>query len=251
MSSGYSLTGRKALVTGSVAGIGRAIAEAFAEAGAGVVAHGLNSAEVSSVAQKWRDRGFDVVESTADLSTPDGTGVLQNKIGGWGSPDILVLNASIEIPQDWREAGPAEIQEQGMVNLYSPLLMVQAFLPAMLDRGWGRVLAIGSVQEARPNSRHIVYAATKAAQTSFMLNMARNVCAPNVTFNILKPGAIDTGRTHATLSDPARLQKILDGIPLGRVGTPEDCAGAALLLCSDAGSYINGAELHVDGGMRL
>jgi NAD(P)-dependent dehydrogenase (short-subunit alcohol dehydrogenase family) len=234
-----------------VTGIGKAIAEALAQAGAGIVAHGLDQMEVCSVAEDWRGRGFDVVESAADLSTLGGTDILKGDVGPWGSPDILVLNASIEISQDWREAGPAEVREQGMVNLYSPLFLVQAFLPAMIDRGWGRVLAIGSVQETRANSRHIVYAATKTAQTSFMLNMARNTRVPNVTFNILKPGAISTDRTRAKLADPARLQGILDGIPLGRIGTPDDCAGAALLLCSDAGSYINGAELHVDGGMRL
>jgi NAD(P)-dependent dehydrogenase (short-subunit alcohol dehydrogenase family) len=112
-------------------------------------------------------------------------------------------------------------------------------------------LALGSVQEERPNSHHLVYAATKAAQTSVILNLARTVRAPNVTFNILKPGAIETARNRARLADIATQQDVLSRIPLGRIGVPSDCAGAALLLCSDLGAYINGAELHVDGGMRL
>jgi NAD(P)-dependent dehydrogenase (short-subunit alcohol dehydrogenase family) len=245
------LANRKALVTGSVTGIGQAIAERLAQAGAGIVAHGRHHSEVGQRAAEWRARGFDVCVSAADLSEAGGVVALTDDLQAWGAPDIVVLNASIEISETWDEVCVEAMQRQSTVNLHSSLQIIQAFLPAMLARGWGRILAVGSVQEERPNKRHIVYAATKAAQTSVILNMARNVRAPNVTFNVLKPGVIETNRNQATLSDPAKRRDILARIPAGRLGQPGDCAGAALLLCSDDGSYINGAELHVDGGFRL
>lgn len=251
MSSFTGLAGRKALVTGSVTGIGRAIAEALAQAGAGIVAHGLDGKDVRDVADQWRARSFDVCESDADLAAADGVARLKRHLAGWGMPDILVINASIEIAEPWEDASLEAMQKQGMVNNWSSLLLVQAFLPSMLARNWGRVLAIGSIQESLPNARHIIYAATKAAQTSMILNLARNVGAPNVTFNVLKPGVIATHRNVAALASADRQSEILSRTPLGRIGTPDDCVGGALLLCSEEGRYMNGAELHVDGGYRL
>jgi len=251
MSSFTGIAGRKALVTGSVTGIGRAIAEALARAGAGIVAHGLDGQEVQRIAEQWRTHGYDVCESDADLAEPNGVARLKHHLGGWGIPDILVLNASIEIAETWEQVSLDALEKQGMVNIWSSLLLVQAFFPDMLAREWGRFLAIGSIQESRPNARHIAYAATKAAQSNLILNLARNVRAQNVTFNVLKPGVIATNRNAATLSDVDRHREIQSATPLGRIGMPDDCVGAALLLCSDEGRYINGAELHVDGGYRL
>jgi len=251
MSGLTGIKGRKALVTGSVTGIGHAIAEALGEAGAGIVAHGLDGKEVREVAEKWRAKGYDTCESDADLARPDGVARLKGDLKDWGSPDILVINASIEIAETWDAATLDSLEKQSMVNVWSSLLLVQAFLPEILARDWGRIVAIGSIQESRPNARHIAYAATKAAQTSLLLNLARNVRAPNVTFNVLKPGVIATKRNVAALSDQDRRRAILETIPLGRIGAPNDCVGAVLFLCSDQGKYINGAELHVDGGYRL
>ena len=203
------------------------------------------------MADQWRARSFDVCESDADLAAADGVARLKGHLAGWGLPDILVINASIEIAETWENASLEAMQRQGMVNNWSSLLLVQAFLPSMLARDWGRVLAMGSIQESRPNAHHIAYAATKSAQTNMVLNLARNVGAPNVTFNVLKPGVIATSRNAAALADADRQREILARTPLGRVGMPGDCVGAALLLCSEEGRYMNGAELHVDGGYRL
>ena len=249
MTSTIDLGGRKALVTGSVTGIGRAVSEALAQAGAAVVAHGLS--DVAEVAAQWRGRGYTVAESRADLGQSLGVATLQADLVRWGAPDILVLNASVEILQDWREVDEQALVLQTTVNMEASLRLLQAFVPAMLDRGWGRVIAMGSVQEARPNAQHFVYAATKAAQTHMILNMARHAASDNVTFNIVKPGAIITDRNRERLADPAVHQAVAGRIPLGRIGEPGDCIGAVLLLCSEAGAYINGAELAVDGGLRL
>lgn len=245
------MKGRRALVTGSVTGIGRAISEDLAAAGAAVVAHGLDPAQVSATAAAWRVRGFEVAESTADLARADGPERLEQEIAGWGRPDILVLSASVEISMAWNEIDTAAMQTQWAINFQAPLLLIQRFLPHMIEAGWGRVLAVGSVQEARPNGHHLVYAATKAAQTSAILNLARTTRAPGVTFNILKPGAIETDRNRARLAEPKTRSDIVGRIPLGRLGAPQDCVAAARLLCSEEGSYINGTELFVDGGLRL
>ncbi len=250
MSPNFDLTGRTALVTGSTRGIGRAIAEALGAAGAALYAHGTDASPIAERVDDWTARGFRVAGVKADLAKPKDIGALPAHMA-LGLPDILVLNASVEILEGWNELTPDAMHIQNMVNLNASALLIQSLLPHMLEKGWGRVLAIGSVQEERPNAQHIFYAATKVAQTSLILNLARHTRAPNITFNVLTPGAIETDRNRAKLSDPAFRSNIEERIPLGTIGRPEDCAGAALLLCSDAGRYINGAVLAVDGGLRL
>jgi NAD(P)-dependent dehydrogenase (short-subunit alcohol dehydrogenase family) len=116
----------------------------------------------------------------------------------------------------------------------------------MAERGWGRVVAVGSVQQVRPHPQMLVYAGTKAAQLNWTMNLARQYGGRGVTVNNLAPGAIRTARNEAQMrTEEAAL---VERIPAGRLGRPDDLAGAALLLCSDAGSYINGANLYVDGG---
>jgi NAD(P)-dependent dehydrogenase (short-subunit alcohol dehydrogenase family) len=166
-------------------------------------------------------------------------------------PDILVLCASVEMLESWDAVSETAMAAQTQINLHATVRLLQAFLPGMLARGFGRVIAIGSVQEARPSPTHFYYAATKAAQTNMILNLARTTQAPDVTFNMIKPGAILTDRNRAVLAQPGRQEQVLARIPLGRIGSPQDCAGIALLLCSPEGSYINGAEIAVDGGLRL
>ena len=250
--SGFDLTGKVALVTGSTRGLGCAISEAFGAAGAAIVAHGTDRSEVDARVADWSARGWRVAGCVADLAARGGVHELQRSVASaFGAADILVLNASVEIIQPWREMTDEAMQRQSQVNLHAPVGLIQAFLPAMSSRGWGRILAIGSVQEERPNAGHLFYSATKAAQTSMILNLARNERAPGVTFNVLRPGAILTDRNRARLADATFEASVVERIPSGRIGVPADCAGAALLLCSDAGSYLNGAVLSVDGGMRL
>ena len=250
--SGFDLSGKVAVVTGSTRGIGCSLSESFAAAGAAIVAHGTDHSEVDARVSDWSARGWRVAGCVADLADPNGVPELQRSVeGAFGAADILVLNASLEIIQPWRELSDEAMHRQSQVNLHATVGLIQAFLPAMISRGWGRILAIGSVQEERPNAGHLFYSATKAAQTSMILNLARNERAPGVTFNVLRPGAILTDRNRARLADPAFEASVVERIPSGRIGVPSDCAGAALLLCSEAGSYINGAVLAVDGGMRL
>ena len=119
----------------------------------------------------------------------------------------------------------------------------------MAEREWGRVLTIGSIQQIKPSPSMFVYAASKSAQLNFAINLARHFGRHGVTVNNIAPGVIATARNRAQVE--ANGAEMVTRIPAGRLGRPADIAGAALLLCSDAGSYINGADLFVDGGRAI
>ena len=167
----------------------------------------------------------------------------------WSPIDILVLNASIELPEPYQDITRDRFNRQIAVNLRSPMELLQDLVPPMAARGWGRVVTIGSVQQVRPHPQMMVYAGTKAAQLNWAWNLARQFGGRGVTVNNLAPGAIQTARNRVQLATEGEALK--QRIPAGRLGTPDDLAGAALLLCSDAGSYINGVNLYVDGGRAI
>ncbi len=121
----------------------------------------------------------------------------------------------------------------------------------MCERRWGRILAIGSVQQIRPHPEMAVYAATKSAQDNLIRNLARQLASHGVAVNSLAPGVINTDRNREALADHHYATQLVDHIPVGRIGEPTDCVGAALLMCSPAGEYITGQTIVVDGGMTL
>jgi len=245
------LSGRIALVTGAARGIGLAIATALAGAGAQLVIHDRDEEAVAVARRLGREEGR-ATALIADLARPGAVGDIVAALERPAlSPDILVLCASVEVRQTLDALSDDALALQSEVNLHATARLLKACLPGMRARGFGRVIAIGSVQEARANADCLYYAATKAAQTNMILNLARTTRAEDITFNVIQPGAIRTDRNRAILAQPGREKQALARIPLGRIGRPEDCAGVALLLCSPDGSYINGAEVAVDGGMRL
>jgi len=256
----FRLDGRTALVTGARREIGRAIALALGGAGARVAVHHTGSAEETAdadgvVAQLGATKLPGPAASAAfaaDFSAPGaGASLAGAVLAAFGRVDIVVLNASVEIAQPFEQVTGAAFDTQIAVNLRATLDLLQALVPAMAARGWGRVLTIGSVQESWPMPSMLVYAGSKAAQHTWAMALARQYGARGVTVNNLAPGAIETARNRVQLANPESRAWLLERIPARRFGTPADLAGAALLLCSDAGAYINGAHLHADGGRML
>lgn len=248
-----NLSGKNALVTGSSQGIGQAIALALAEFGANVIVHNRDGDDdAHKVADQIRQRGVKSEVIGVDLLQPDAIDQFARQATQlFGPIDILVVNASVQLPENWAETTTDEFDKQVNANWKSTLLMMQRFAPGMTERGWGRILTIGSVQEEKPHPAMIVYAGTKAAVANTVRNLALQLADKGVTVNNLSPGVIDTPRIEEpTPPVPDRISERMT-IPVGSVGQPDDIAGMAVLLCSDAGRYVTGQTIFVDGGMSL
>jgi NAD(P)-dependent dehydrogenase (short-subunit alcohol dehydrogenase family) len=249
----FSLSGRRALVTGANAGIGRALARGLAAQGADLVLHHLDDAAGAAVlAQSIAAVGRQAAIVQADFSDQGAaTRLVGHVMEEIGPIDILVANAAIERRGPWQTVTPAHVDAHVAVNFTAVLMLIEALVPAMAERGWGRVIALGSVLARRPRAETVVYAALKSAQLTAIRAIARDVADRGVTMNVISPGAIETEHTAAFYSDAAFRRAVLAKIPAGRQGQPTDCVGPVVMLCSNAGSYITGAEIPVDGGWSI
>ena len=249
----FRLDGRVALVTGASRGIGRAIAVALAEAGADVIVHYAGNCEAAvETADAIRKLGRRSEVVGVDLSDSDAAPRLyRDSIASLGRVDLLILNASVQFRNTWENVPRAELEQTFNVNFRASFELIQHFLPPMVQRKSGRILTVGSVQQYVPSPAMPIYAASKAAQMSLVTNLAKQVAGSGVTINNLAPGVIGTDRNAMVMDTAEKREKLLQRIPVGFVGEPRDCAGATLLLCSDAGRYITGTEILVDGGWAL
>lgn len=244
----FSLAGRRALVTGASSGIGRAVAVALAEHGASVMLHHFGDpAGARATAAKI---GADVQIFEADFTDGKAVSALADEAAA-GAVDILISNAAIERRLAWEAVEGSHIQAHVAANFSALLTLAARLVPAMAQRGWGRVVATGSVMAKRPRAETIVYASMKAAQLTAIRAMARDVARHGVTMNIVSPGAIETEATAGRYRDAAFRDAVAAKIPAGRQGQAEDLAGAFVFLCGDAASYITGADIPVDGGWTI
>ncbi len=248
-----NLAGRRALVTGSSQGIGRAIAVTLAEFGADVMIHCARDVAKAEAARREVDAfGVRSGLTVADLAEPEAAQRIHAEtLAALGPVDILVLNASVQIRKPWQEITLDEYRRQLDVNLGANVWLIQHFVPDMQRNKWGRILTLGSVQQVRPHPEMLVYSATKSALENLVRNLAPQLAPGGITINNLAPGAIATVRNEQVLADESYLRRVLAKIPAGFIGEAGDCAGLALLLCSEAGRYITGQDLFVDGGMGL
>ena len=240
---------KTAFITGSSRGIGRAIAIRLAADGFRVILHGVSeSNHIKELKTQIEKNGGKAEIVTADLCDLEATKALAQKMK---NSDVLVLNASLQHRTPWQEITLAECYEQLNCNFVSSMALIQAVVPHMKESAWGRIITIGSVQEAKPHPDMLVYSASKAAQTNMMQSLALQLAQDGITVNNVAPGVIYTDRNIKALSDPVYAQKVKDSIPVGFYGEPKDCAGIVSLLCSDEGRYITGQSIYVDGGKSV
>ncbi len=240
---------KTALITGSTRGIGRAIAIRLAEDGYKILIHGAgNTARAEETQKIIEDAGGTAEILMANLCDPAETQALGEKIK---NADVLVLNASLQYRTPWQEITTEACHEQLNCNFVSSMLLIQAVAPHMKAQKWGRIITVGSVQEAKPHPDMLVYSASKAAQTNMMQSLALQLAGDGITVNNVAPGVIYTDRNVEALSDPVYAKKVTDSIPVGFYGEPKDCAGIVSLLCSEDGRYITGQNIFVDGGKSI
>jgi 3-oxoacyl-[acyl-carrier protein] reductase len=245
-----SLQGRVAIVTGAAQGIGRAIAETLALAGADIVVADLDptrSNETVGAVEKAGRKALNLKVNVAHAN--DAKAMAEQVLNDWGKIDILVNNAGIT-----RDGLLLRMKEEDwnlvlQVNLNGTFHCTKAVLQPMTKQRYGRIVNIASIVGAMGNVGQANYAASKAAVIGFTKTVAREYASRNVTVNAVAPGFIDTAMTQGLTAEVKEtLQK---QIPLARLGTPADIANAVRFLVSDDAAYITGHVLHVNGGMLM
>lgn len=240
---------KTALITGSSRGIGRAIALRLSRDGYRILVHAAaNVQKAEETARFIRENGGEAQVLLADLTDLDQTRRLCEQLP---AVDVLVLNASLQYRTPWQEISAEACCQQLSCNFVSSMLLIQAVTPHMQANGWGRIITIGSVQEAKPHPDMLVYSASKAAQTNMVHSLSLQLAKDGITVNNVAPGVIYTDRNVEALSDPDYAKKVTDSIPAGFYGKPEDCAGIVSLLCGEEGRYITGQSIFVDGGKGI
>ena len=240
---------KTAFVTGSSRGIGRAIAIRLAKDGYKIVVHGADNIQKAEETKSIIEQNGGVAEVfVCDLTNLDNTRKLCERIR---DIDVLVLNASLQYRTPWQKITVDECYKQLNCNFVSSMMLIQSVVDNMKNKKWGRIVTIGSVQEAKPHPDMLVYSASKAAQTNMVKSLALQLANDGITVNNVAPGVIYTDRNVEALLDPEYAKKVTDSIPVGFYGQPEDCAGIVSLLCSEEGRYITGQNIFVDGGKGI
>lgn len=249
------LSGRTALVTGSTAGIGRAIAAALGRAGAHVIVNGRDAARTSAAAAELAEETGGSFEAQAgDVGTPDGVATL---VAASPAVDILVNNAGVFAEVPLLEIPDSEWQRFFDVNVMSGVRLTRALLPGMMERGWGRVVFISSESAINIPSAMVHYGMTKTAQLAVSRGFAQEARGTGVTVNAVLPGPTRTEGVEAMLGNPADVEAAGRafvrehrlGSLLGRLASVEEIANIVTYTCSPQASATTGAALRVDGGL--
>jgi 3-oxoacyl-[acyl-carrier protein] reductase len=254
MRRALDLTGRVALVTGSSSGIGAATAVALAELGARVaIGYHRNQQGADATRDRIRASGGTAIALEADVRRSDEVRTLVERTAAELGPiDILINNAGGLVQrQGIREVTEARLDEIFALNVKSAVLASQAVVPSMIERRRGAIVNVVSIAGHTGGGPGAgAYSSAKAALTSYSKSMARELAPHGIRVNAVSPGVIDTP-FHEVFSTPEMIRGFVAGIPLGRVGTAEECANVIVFLASDAASYVAGETIEVNGGQMM
>ncbi|WP_294537616.1 SDR family NAD(P)-dependent oxidoreductase [uncultured Rhodoblastus sp.] len=259
------LEGKRALVTGSSAGIGEAIARAIAAEGATAIVHGRNAARANAVGEAIRAAGGKADVVLGDLSTEEGAAAVGREALASGPVDILVNNAGSYDPTTWDDATSEAWIKTYESDVVSAFRLTQALMPGMRERGWGRIIFIGSASGWQPMATQPQYCAAKGAMLSMTVSLARHLRGTGVTSNIVTPGLIDVPSNRAFWTEMNKtrhfgdsweeIEKAVVGelLPndVGLMGKPEDLGAIVAFLASPLSRFVSGANWRVDGGSTL
>ena len=245
-----NLNSQVAIVTGASRGIGAGIADMLASSGARVVGTATSAAGAAAIGERLNALSDDCQGEILDVNHADAAVELVRRVTeSHGVPTILVNNAGITRDQILMRMKEDDWDAVLETNLRSVFRLSKACLRGMMKSRTGRIINIASVVGVMGNAGQVNYSAAKAGMIGFSKSLAREVGSRAITVNVVAPGFIDTDMTRA-LEDSQR-ETLLKDIPLQRLGSPDDIAAAVLYLASDAGSYITGQTLHVNGGMYM
>lgn len=248
-----SLRGKVALITGGKRGIGKAIALAFAEAGAtvAVCSRVVHDGQLQSVAEQIKGHGQGALAIQADVSRKtDVDNMVQQVVDAFGAIDILVNNAAVSIRAPLMETAEDEWDHIMNVDLKGYFLCAQAVGRKMTERKGGTIVNIASRLGLKASPIMGAYSVAKAGELMLTRVLAVELAQDNIRVNAIAPGIVRTEGTASLLSEPEVLQRFESAIPLGRIAGPGDIVGAALFLASDASAHITGHTIVVDGGMQ-
>jgi len=246
-----TLQGRTALVTGSGQNIGRAIALALARAGANVVINGhRNVAALDAVAAEARALGVEAISAVADVADPDAVeAMVERSVKQFGSLDIAVSNVSLRHHQPFLEISVQDWRHIIETNLSASFYLARSALPHMKQRHWGRIIHISGRDGFFPKENRAHNVTCKAGVFALAKAIAVEFGPYGITANTIAPGVIDTTRDVTHYPDLEHMNQVRrKAMPVRRLGRSDDIAGACLYLCSEAGSFMTGQIMHVNGG---
>jgi len=245
----FSLTGRRALVTGASKGIGAEICAVFAEAGCDIVAVARDEAGLAQTALAVRDRGVRCLTIAADMATIDGPRMAAAQaLETWGRIDILVNSAGVARIAPATDLSAQWWDETMAVNLRAPFLLAQALAPAMIAQGHGKIINISSQTGVIALQDHAAYAASKGGLNALTKSLCAEWACHNIQVNAICPTVVLTPMGRKVWESPEKSGPMIAATPAGRFAEPVEVADAALYLASSASGMVNGALLMLEGG---